>query len=143
MSNSLSRQSVGFRKVWETLVCLPLPLQRESCLFLIVSVLDVMMTCLVLGDLMGLTGETIFYESNPVARYFFEHWQLSGIIFFKFGMVAFIEIISHIVAIKNVAVGRRLLEFGTLIVSFVVIYSLVLLVSHRPVIPFRIPRFPG
>ena len=143
MSNSLSRQSLGFRKVWETLVRLPLPLQRESCLFLIVSVLDVMMTCLLLGDLMGVTGETIFYESNPVARYFLEGWGLAGIIFFKFGMVAFIEVISHIVAIKNVAAGRRLLEFGTLIVSFVVIYSLLLLVSHRPLIPFRIPRFPG
>jgi hypothetical protein len=142
MSNSLSRQNLGFRKVWETLFRLPLPLQRESCLYLIVSVLDVMMTCLLLGDLMGVTGETIFYESNPVARYFFEHWQLSGIIFFKFGMVAFIEIIAHIVALKNVAAGRRLLEFGTVIVSVVVIYSLVLLVSHRPVLPFRIPPFP-
>jgi hypothetical protein len=143
MSNSLLRSSVGFRRIWETLFRLPLPLQRESCLFLIVSVLDVMMTCLLLGDLMGVTGETIFYESNPVARYFFEGWGLAGIIFFKFGMVAFIEVISHIVAIKNVAAGRRLLEFGTLVVSFVVIYSLLLLVSHRPLLPFRIPRFPG
>lgn len=143
MSNSLLRSSVGFRRIWETLFRLPLPLQRESCLFLIVSVLDVMMTCVLLGDLMGVTGETIFYESNPVARYFFEGWGLAGIIFFKFGMVAFIEVISHIVAIKNVAAGRRLLEFGTLIVSFVVIYSLLLLVSHRPLIPFRIPHFPG
>jgi Domain of unknown function (DUF5658) len=130
MSNSLSRQSFGFRRVWETLFRLPLPLQRESCLYLIVSVLDVMMTCLLLGDLMGVTGETIFYESNPVARYFLEGWGLTGIIFFKFGMVAFIEVISQIVATKNEAAGRRLLEFGTLVVSVVVIYSMYLLVSH-------------
>jgi hypothetical protein len=35
------------------------------------------------------------------------------------------------VALKNVPVGRRLLEFGTLIVSVVVIYSMLLLVAHR------------
>jgi hypothetical protein len=143
MSNSLSRPSIEFRKIWETLFRLPLPLQRESGLYLIVSVLDVLMTCLLLADLTGVTGQAIFYESNPVARYFFEGWGLSGIIFFKFGMVAFIEIISQIVALKNEAAGRRLLEFGTLIVSVVVIYSMYLLVTHQQTTPFRISRFPA
>ncbi len=46
-------------------------------------------------------------------------------------MVGFIEVIAHIVAIKNVAVGRRLLEFGTFIVSVVVIYSMFLLSRTR------------
>ena len=40
-----------------------------------------------------------------MARYFLEQWGLGGIIYFKFAMVAFIEVIAHIVAIKNVAVG--------------------------------------
>jgi hypothetical protein len=46
-------------------------------------------------------------------------------------MVGFIEVIAHIIALKNVAVGRRLLDFGTLIVCVVVIYSMYLLLSHR------------
>lgn len=130
MANSLPRRNFEPWKVWETLFRLPLPLQRESSLFLIVSVLDVLMTCMLLEDLTGVTGRTIFYESNPVARYFFEGWGLGGIVYFKFAMVALIEVIAHLIAIKNVPVGRRLLDFGTLAVSVVVIYSMYLLVSH-------------
>lgn len=131
MSGSLPQHNLELRKVWETLFRLPLPLQRESSLFLIVSVLDVLMTCLLLEDLTGVTGRVIFYESNPVANYFLAGWGLAGIIYFKFAMVAFIEVISHLVALKNVSAARRLLEFGTLAVSVVVIYSMLLLVSHR------------
>ena len=65
-----------------------------------------------------------------MARYFLDEWGLGGFIYFKFGMVAFIEVIAHLIAIKKVEVGRRLLEFGTLAVSLVVIYSMYLLVSH-------------
>jgi hypothetical protein len=131
MASSLPQRNFELLKIWETLFRLPLPLQRESSLFLIVSVLDVLMTCMLLQDLTGVTGRTIFYESNPVPRYFFEGWGLSGIIYFKFVMVAFIEVIAHLIALKKIPVGRRLLDFGTLVVSIVVIYSMYLLVSHR------------
>lgn len=130
MANILPRRKFDL-KIFETIFRLPPPLQRESCLFLISSVLDVLMTCMLLEDLTGVTGRTIFYESNPVAGYFFHHWNLAGIVYFKFAMVAFIEVISHVIALKNVAVGRRLLDFGTLVVSLVVIYSMYLLMSHR------------
>ena len=50
MSGSLPQ---GNLKLLETLFRLPLPLQRESCLFLIVNVLDVLMTCLLLNDVLG------------------------------------------------------------------------------------------
>jgi hypothetical protein len=130
MANTLPRRNLDFKLV-ETMFRLPLPLQRESCLFLIASVLDVLMTRMLLEDLTGVTGRTIFYESNPVAGYFFHHWNLAGIVYFKFVMVGFIEVIAHVIALKNVAVGRRLLDFGTLIVSVVVIYSMYLLMSHR------------
>jgi hypothetical protein len=130
MANTLPRRNLDF-KFLETIFRHPLPLQRESSLFLIASVLDVLMTCMLLEDLTGVTGRTIFYESNPVAGYFFHQWHLAGIVYFKFVMVGFIEVIAHIIALKNVAVGRRLLDFGTLIVSVVVIYSMYLLMSHR------------
>ena len=87
------------RKIWETLFRLPLPLQRESSLFLIVNVLDVLMTCLLLEDLTGVTGETIFYESNPVARYFLVNWgTLAGIVYFKSrdSLVGVVEVIARI-----------------------------------------------
>ncbi len=130
MANTLPRREFDF-KILATIFRHPLPLQRESSLFLIASVLDVLMTCMLLEDLTGATGRTIFYESNPVARYFFQGWGLAGIVYFKFAMVGFIEVIAHVIALKKVPVGRRLLDFGTLIVSVVVIYSMYLLLSHR------------
>lgn len=130
MSDSLSPQNPELPTIWDTVFRLPLPLQRESALFLIVSVLDVMMTHILLDGSAGNSGRVMFYESNPVARYFLEGWGLGGIVYFKFALVTFVEVIAHIVALKKVDVGRRLLEFGTLVVSAVVIYSMLLLVSH-------------
>jgi hypothetical protein len=109
---------------------LALPLQRESALFLLVSVLDVMMTYLMLSDVPEPDGRAMFYESNPVARWFFEGWGLSGIVIFKFTMVAVVEVIAQVVALRQLQMGRRLLEFGTLIVALVVLYSMYLLLSH-------------
>jgi hypothetical protein len=131
MSNTLPQHNPELRKIWDTVFRMPLSLQRESSLFLIVSVLDVLMTSLLLEDLTGATGRTIFYESNPVARFFLEGWGLRGIVYFKFATVGLVEVIAHLVAMKKVAVARRLLEFGTLVVSVVVIYSMLLLVTHR------------
>jgi uncharacterized protein DUF5658 len=131
MSDTLPQRNPELWKIWDTVFRLPVPFQRESSLFLVVSVLDVLMTYLLLADLAGVTGRAIFYESNPVARYFLEGWGVRGIVYFKFVMVALVEVIAHLVALKNIPVGRRLLEFGTLVVSVVVIYSMLLLVSHH------------
>ena len=130
MSDSLSQQNPELRSVWDSVFRLPLPLQRESALFLIVSVLDVMMTYMLLDDQAGVPGRVVFYESNPVARYFLEGWGLRGIVFFKFAMVMVVEVIAHAIAIKKVEVARRLLEFGTLVVSAVVIYGMALMASY-------------
>jgi Domain of unknown function (DUF5658) len=127
---SVSQSHSSPRGVWHMIFRLALPLQRESALFLLVSVLDVMMTYLMLSDVPEPDGRAMFYESNPVARWFFEGWGLSGIVIFKFTMVAVVEIIAQVVALRKLQMGRRLLEFGTLIVALVVLYSMYLLLSH-------------
>jgi len=129
--DSVRHRRSELRNVWQVFFRLPVPLERESALFLIVSVLDVMMTYLLLKDVGGVAGRTIFYESNPVARYFLEGWGLRGIVYFKFAMVAIVEVIAHVVALKHMTLARRLLEFGTLSASAVVIYSMYLLLAHR------------
>jgi hypothetical protein len=116
--------------VWHMIFRLALPLQRESALFLIVSVLDVMMTYLMLFDIPEPEGRTMFYESNPVARYIFEGWGLRGIVIFKFSSVALVEVIAQIIALRRLELGRRLLEFGTVVVALVVLYSMYLLLTH-------------
>jgi hypothetical protein len=127
---SVPRPESTPRGIWHLLFRLALPLQRESALFVIVSVLDVMMTYMMLSDVPEPDGQAMFYESNPVARYVFYRWNLPGIVIFKFSMVAVVEVIAQIVAIRNLHLGRRLLEFGTLVVALVVLYSMYLLLSH-------------
>ena len=130
MPESVSQPQTPTGGLWFTIFRLSLPLQRESALFLIVNVLDVMMTYLMLSDVPEPDGRVMFYESNPVARWFFVKWELSGIVVLKFTMVAVVEVIAQIIAIRRLQLGRRLLEFGTLVVALVVLYSMYLLLTH-------------
>ncbi|KAA0138422.1 hypothetical protein FYZ48_13105 [Gimesia chilikensis] len=97
-----------------------LPLERETCIFILVNALDVFMTYLLL-----VTGS--FRESNQLANYFIAHWGIRGMVYFKFSLVAVVTVIAQIVARKKMETGRKLLNFGSLIVAGVVIYSFVLL----------------
>jgi hypothetical protein len=111
----------------------PILLQRESALFLMTSALDVFMTYILLKS----SGENPegphFYESNPVTGFILYSWGLTSVIYFKFLMVAVVEVIAQIIAAKQIDTARRVLEFGTLIVGCVVIYSLMLFVRHSSV----------
>jgi Domain of unknown function (DUF5658) len=127
---SLSQRESSSRGLWRTIFSISLPLQRESALFLIVSVLDVMMTYMMLSDVPGPEGREMFYESNPVAHWIWAKWELSGIVAFKFTMVAVVEVIAQIIAVRKLQLGRRLLEFGTLVVALVVLYSMYLMLTH-------------
>ncbi|HMO36679.1 MAG TPA: DUF5658 family protein, partial [Gemmatales bacterium] len=42
-----------------------------------------------------LSYDSQFYESNPIANWFFEHWNIAGMTFFKFAVVAFVIIIAE------------------------------------------------
>jgi len=66
-------------------------------------------------------------ESNPIARWFFDRWNIDGTIAFKFTMVAFVCIIAQIIARYSLVKARYLLIFVSLIVGGVVVYSLLLL----------------
>ena len=105
-----------------------LPLESETTIFILVNVLDFAMTWwMLMHREMGM-GD--FYESNPVARYFLDHWGVKGLLMFKMAVVAFVCVIAQIVATKREASGRFLLVVGTLVVSAVVIYSLKLFLGH-------------
>ena len=96
-----------------------LPLEHETSLFILVSVLDVLMTWYLLSG-----GTHI--EANPVAAYFIQRWGGSGIVLFKFTLVTFVCIVSQVVARKNISTGRKILQFGTAVVACVVIYSFII-----------------
>ena len=98
-----------------------LPLERETCWFILVNALDVFMTFI----LLNLEG---FRESNLIANYVLERWGMAGMVYFKFGLVAFITVVAQIVARKKLAVGRWLLNFGSFVTGAVVVYSGYLLI---------------
>ena len=96
-----------------------LPLERKTCVFILVNALDVIMTYLLL-----VTGN--FIESNQIANFFLARWGMKGMVYFKFGLVAVVVVIAQIVARKKFTTGRNLLKFGTFFVAGVVIYSVAL-----------------
>jgi hypothetical protein len=110
--------------LWKRVLTGQLPLEQETGLFVVVSVLDIVMTY----NLMANHG---FGESNPLARYFIHHWGAKGMIYFKMAMTAFVCLLSQVIARVNVDRGRFVLRIGTLIVAGVVIYSLVLVLRSK------------
>lgn len=97
-----------------------LPLEKETCWFILVGVLDFFATYL-------LIYRRIAIEGNPVARWFLEGWGPKGMLYFKMGMVGFICVLAQLIARRDEKIARRVLWFGTFIVGCVVIYSVVLL----------------
>ncbi|MBD3673726.1 MAG: hypothetical protein HUJ26_09405 [Planctomycetaceae bacterium] len=98
-----------------------LPLERETTVFILASMLDIFMTYKLLR-----TGH--FLESNPIADYFIRHWGSKGMIYFKLSMTAFVCVLAQIIALKKPQSGEFVLKVGTLIVAAVVIYSFILLI---------------
>lgn len=94
-----------------------LPLETETCFFILASALDVVMTYLLLND-----GPE-FQESNQIAAYVLAKFGFKGMVYFKFVLVAVVTTIAQIVVRSRPKLARRLLIGGTLITAVVVIYS--------------------
>ena len=97
-----------------------LPLETETTIFILVSAADIFMTWILLS-----TGG--FVESNPVARYFLETWGKKGFVGFKMLSVTVVCVIAQIVALQKLELARRILNFGSVVVLLVVLYSVSLL----------------
>ena len=96
-----------------------LPLQNETSVFILVNVLDIFATYALLrfGGL----------EANPIANYFYLHWNVKGMVAFKMAMVTIVAIVAQIIARRNLARASQVLNLGTIIVTAVVLYSVYLL----------------
>lgn len=101
-----------------------LPLEGETSAFILVNVLDFLMTYLLL-----ISG--MFRESNPVADYFLRHWgPVKGMLYFKLSLVTFVCVLAQVIALKDLAKARLVLHIGIVVVSAVVVYSLTLYLRH-------------
>lgn len=98
-----------------------LPLETETAVFIFVNVLDVFLT-------VGL----VYYmnthgEGNPLARYFLDRWGFQGLVYYKMSLVAFVCVVTQVIARHRLHVARRLLYGLIAIVGTVDIYSTFLL----------------
>lgn len=101
-----------------------LPLETETSFFVLANALDVVLTYLLLQH-----GPE-FQESNPAANWILIMFGFKGMVYFKFALVAFVTVISQIIARTNIKTARRLLNIGTAIVGMVVAYSCLLWIRH-------------
>ncbi len=99
-----------------------LPLQSETCFFILLSVLDIVWTNILMRQ-----GAM---EANPIAAYFFYRWNFSGLIGFKMALVAVICVIAQVIARRNLAAARGVMCAGITIVGAVVVYSAWLYWRH-------------
>jgi hypothetical protein len=99
-----------------------LPLQSETSVFILVSVLDIFMTY----ALLRFGGR----EANPIAKYFLSLGGIPGMVFWKMITVAFVTSIAQLVATRNLERARLLLMISTTIVGCVVIYGLTMFVRY-------------
>ena len=97
-----------------------LPLEFETAQFILVSVLDFVMTFLMIR-----TGR--FTEGNVLARFFLESWGPMGMLYFKMAIVGVVAVLAQVIACKTLTTARKLLNTATAIMGLVVIYSLILL----------------
>ena len=108
-----------------------LPLETETCRFVLISLLDLFMTFLLLYFSNRGMMRNVVVESNPVARYFISGWGTTGLVWFKIGMVTLIVLATQVVAAKRPVVAQLVLNGAALFVGSVVAYSVFLLVQNR------------
>jgi Domain of unknown function (DUF5658) len=105
--------------------------ETEVSWFVLACVLDVAVTFLSLRySAVGQTRSTLV-ESNPVARWFLNHWGFAGMAAFKGAMTMLVVVIAEVVGRTRPLVARLLLTGGTMVVAAVVVYSARLLWLHR------------
>ena len=108
-----------------------LPLETETCRFVLISLLDLFMTFLLLYFSNRGMMRNVVVESNPVARYFISGWGTMGLVWFKIGMVTLIVLATQVVATRRPVVAQLVLNGATLFVCSVVVYSAYLLLQNR------------
>ena len=74
-----------------------------------------------------------FYESNPVAQWFFARWNIAGMALYKFSIIGGVVAIAEFVERRRPGWGRTVLSIGCVAAAAVVIHGLRLLVGAGPI----------
>lgn len=99
-------------------------LQNETALLVLLSAGDLFMTYTLLWQ------GAHFYESNPVAQWFFQRWNIAGMTAYKFAMVGIIVVLSETIERHRPGWGRAIVLLGGLAALIATIHGLRLLLHH-------------
>ena len=121
---SIDLKSSLFTTLRQDLSSLQGLLSFEKSMFVIANIMDIVMTSMLLS-----TGQ--FIESNPIAAHILEDWGLTGMIAYKLIIVSIVMLIANIISIWKINTSKSLLHFGTLAVSGVVSYSILLMMNYQ------------
>lgn len=101
--------------------------EAETMLYVLLSIADLLITHYLLQQ----RGDGFeFVEANPLAREIIHHWGPRGMVYFKFGMVAFVVLITQIIARYRPFTARLVLFFAIMMMLYVVVYSVRLYAAH-------------
>ena len=102
--------------------------QGLACGLMALSAADVFMTFSLLRT------SPAFFESNPIAQWFFARWNIAGMVAFKFSMIAAVIVMSEFIERRRPGWGRFVLLIGCAGAAYAVCKGLSLYMGH-PVPP--------
>lgn len=100
-----------------------LPLEHETCLFLLVNLADFVVTA-------WLIHAAGFREANRLAVWVLQHWGWRGLLAYKFGLVAAVCLLTQAIARRHAETSRRLLQGATVLFAAVLATACVLAVLN-------------
>jgi hypothetical protein len=99
--------------------------QGVACGLLALSAADLFMTFTLLRT------SPAFFESNPVAHWFFARWNMTGMVLFKFSIIGAVIVISEFIERRRPGWGRFVLLIGCLGAAYAVYKGFHLYVRHE------------
>jgi Domain of unknown function (DUF5658) len=118
-------RAVGWTRIVELGVFQESQLQGIACRLLALSAADLFMTFTLLS-----TSPT-FFESNPVAQWFFARWNIAGMVLFKFSIVGAVIAVSEFIERRRPGWGRFVLLIGCLGSAYAVYTGYNLYMGHQ------------
>jgi hypothetical protein len=101
-------------------------LQGLSLVLLVLSITDLFVTFSLLRTSPG------FYESNPVALWVFQRWNIAGMTIFKFGAIAIAITLGEFIERRRPGWGKAVLLVGCAATAAVVWHGLWLYLGFAP-----------
>ena len=71
-----------------------------------------------------------FFEGNPVARWFFDRWNMAGMVAFKFSIIAGVIALAELIERRRPGRGKFVLIVGCLGAAYAVTVGLRLYLAH-------------